>query len=50
MSRGFVMGRINRWIRVGIVIGAAMLSLATASVAASASTGSHEPPPPVHVH
>jgi hypothetical protein len=45
------MRRLNRWVRVGVVIVAASLSLGTATVAASASTlGSVTPQPLVHVH
>jgi hypothetical protein len=44
------MGRINRWVRVGVVIIAASLSLGTATIAASASTLPSTPQPLVHVH
>jgi hypothetical protein len=44
------MGRLNRWVRLGIVIVVASLSLGTATVAASASTLDSTPQAMVHVH
>jgi hypothetical protein len=45
------MRRLNRWVRVGVVIVAASLSVGTASVVVSASTlGSVTPQALVHVH
>jgi len=44
------MGRLNRWIRLGVVIIAAGLSLGTATIAASASTAPSTPQPMLHVH
>ena len=38
VPRRIVMGRLNRWVRLGVVIIVASLSLGTATVAASAST------------
>jgi hypothetical protein len=44
------MGRISRWVRVGVVIIVASLSLGTATIAASASFESSGPLPQLHVH
>jgi hypothetical protein len=44
------MGRLNRWVRLGVVIVVACLSLGTATIAASASTSSTGPIAQVHVH
>ena len=44
------MGRLNRWVRLGVVIVVASLSLGTATVAASASTSSTGPIGEAHVH
>ncbi|MFI5285874.1 MAG: hypothetical protein ACHQ4F_06095 [Candidatus Dormibacteria bacterium] len=44
------MGRLNRWVRLGIVIAVASLTLGTATIAASASTFNDAPQALVHVH
>jgi hypothetical protein len=44
------MGRLSRWVRLGVVIIVASLTLGTATVAASASTFNETPQPMVHVH
>jgi hypothetical protein len=44
------MGRLNRWVRLGVVIIVASLSLGTATVAASAAPFGNTPQPLVHVH
>jgi hypothetical protein len=44
------MGRLSRWVRLGVVVIVASLSLGTATVAASASTFNGTPIPQVHVH
>jgi len=48
--RRIVMGRLNRWVRLGIVIAVASLTLGTATIAASASTLNDAPQALVHVH
>jgi hypothetical protein len=44
------MGRLNRWVRLGVVIIVASLTLGTATIAASASTSNDTPQALVHVH
>lgn len=44
------MGRLNRWVRLGVVMIVASLALGTATVAASASTLNETPQSMVHVH
>lgn len=44
------MGRLNRWVRLGVVIIVASLTLGTATIAASASTGTDTSQALVHVH
>jgi hypothetical protein len=44
------MGRLNRWVRLGVVIIVASVTLGTATIAASASTGTDTPQALVHVH
>jgi hypothetical protein len=44
------MGRLNRWVRLGVVIFVASVTLGTATIAASASTGTDTPQALVHVH
>ncbi|HVC41566.1 MAG TPA: hypothetical protein VND54_06280 [Candidatus Saccharimonadales bacterium] len=44
------MGRLSRWVRLGVVVMVASLSLGTATIAASASTMQATPQPLVHVH
>jgi hypothetical protein len=44
------MGRLNRWVRLGVVIVVASLSLGTATIAASASISSTGPIGEAHVH
>jgi hypothetical protein len=41
------MGRLRSWVKLGVVVFVASLTLGTATVAASAST---TPQPMVHVH
>src|ERR1700681_1725564 len=50
VPRRIVMGRLNRWVRLGVVILVASLSLGTATIAASASTSSTGPIGEAHVH
>ena len=50
VPRRIVMGRLNRWVRLGVVIVVASLSLGTATIAASASTSNDAPQALVHVH
>ena len=50
VPRRIVMGRLNRWVRLGVVIVVASLSLGTATIAASASTSSTGPIGEAHVH
>jgi hypothetical protein len=44
------MGRLNRWVRLGVVIIVASLTLGTATIAASASPLNDTPQALVHVH
>jgi hypothetical protein len=44
------MGRLSHWVRLGVVIMVASLTLGTATVAASASTMNETPQAMVHVH
>jgi hypothetical protein len=44
------MGRLNRWVRLGVVIIVASLTLGTATIAVSASTSNDTPQALVHVH
>jgi hypothetical protein len=44
------MGRLSRWVKLGVVVIVASLTLGTATIAASASTLNATPQPLVHVH
>ena len=44
------MGRLSRWVKLGVVAIVASLALGTATVAASASTFNEGPSPQLHVH
>jgi hypothetical protein len=44
------MGRLNRWVRLGVVIIAASLTLGTATIAAHAAPLNDTPQVLVHVH
>jgi hypothetical protein len=44
------MGRLNRWVRLGVVIIVASLTLGTASIAAHAAPLNDTPQALVHVH
>jgi hypothetical protein len=44
------MRRLNRWVRLGVVMIVASLALGTATVAVSASTLNETPQSMVHVH
>jgi hypothetical protein len=44
------MGKLHRWVRLGVVIVVASLALGTATIAVSASTLNDTPQALVHVH
>jgi hypothetical protein len=44
------MGRLNRWVRLGIVVFVASLTLGTATIAAHAAPLNDTPQALVHVH
>src|SRR5579863_9354760 len=48
--RRIVMGRLSRWVRLGVVIIVASLTLGTASIAAHAAPLNDTPQALVHVH
>lgn len=49
VPRRIVMGRLRSWVKLGVVVIVASLTLGTATVAASASMN-ETPQPMVHVH
>ena len=44
------MGRLRSWVKLGVVVFVASLTLGTATIAASASTGTDTSQALVHVH